>query len=175
MTFAKTTTRLFPTRPDRTPPSIASSNLVFHVYIELFLNSCEIIRHRNPTQKNTKARENRRIVEFSPGELWSFHTANCRVFTRRIVEFSFGELLEADVIHPTTHSHSTIGRLQILSSRHLARIAAQWGLIQGKQAFRLLFRRDSVIFLPSLTCNLTKSVHRMPFSVLASSHAFAQG
>ena len=96
MTFAKTTARLFPTRPDRTPPSIASSNLVFHVYIELFLNSCEIIRHRNPTQKNTKARENRRIVEFSPGELWSFHPENCRVFTRRIVEFSPGELLEAD-------------------------------------------------------------------------------
>ena len=31
-------------------------------------------------------------MEFSPGELWSFHTANCRVFTRRIVEFSPGEL-----------------------------------------------------------------------------------
>ena len=85
MTIAKTTARLFPTRPDRTPPSIASSNLVFHVYIEVFLNSCEIIRHRNPTQKNTKAREIRRIVEFSHGELWSFHPENCRVFIRRIV------------------------------------------------------------------------------------------
>ena len=84
MTFAKTTACLFPSRTDN-PPSIASSNLVFHVYIELFLNSCEIIRHRNPTQKNTKAREIRRIVEFSHGELWSFHPENCRVFIRRIV------------------------------------------------------------------------------------------
>lgn len=151
----------FPASPRQEPPSIASSNLVFQVYIEVFLNSCEIIRHRNPTQKNTKARVIRRIVEFSHGELWSFHQANCRVFTRRIVEFSHGELLETDGIHPTTHSHSPIGRLQILSSRHLARIAVKWGLIQGKQAFRLLFRLDSVIFLPSLTCNLTKSIHRI--------------
>ena len=87
--------------------------------------------------------------------------ANCRVFIRRIVEFSFGELLEADDTLPTTHSHSAIGRLQILSSRHLARIAVKWGLIQGNQAFHLLIRRDSVIFLPSLTCNLPKSVHRI--------------
>ena len=101
----------------------------------------------------------RRIVEFSYGELWSFHSANCRVFIRRIVEFSPGELLETDDTLPTTHSHSTIGRLQILSSRHLARIAAKWAYIVN-QAFRLLIRRDSVIFLPSLTCNLPKNVHR---------------
>ena len=31
-------------------------------------------------------------MEFSHGELWSFHTANCGVFIRRIVEFSHGEL-----------------------------------------------------------------------------------